>query len=298
MSAGAPAGSGQIAAKVALAVPGALGRMGRSVLSVASQDPGWSIVGGWDRPGHAETGKDLGLAVGLAPLGVALAAAPALDGADVIVDFTAPTPTLELMRAILHSRWRPALVVGTTGFAPVELAELKEASSQLRIVVSSNYSVGMNLMWKALELVARATGDDYDVEVIEAHHHHKKDSPSGTAVTTAEVLARALGRDLARWARYGRPRGDIGAREPGEIGLHTVRGGDIVGDHTVLFAGPGERLEFKHQAHSRENFARGALRAGRWLLAEGRKPGLYSMAQVLGLEVDGALLGGVPRTER
>ncbi len=173
-------------------------------------------------------------------------------------------------------------MIGTTGLEAKELAQIKAASRKIPIVLSSNYSVGVNILWKALALVASITGDDYDVEVIEAHHHFKKDAPSGTAMTTAEVLAKAVGRDLPTWARYGRPKGMVGARDSREIGLHTVRGGDIVGDHTVLFAGAGERLEFKHQAHSRDNFALGAIRAAKWLIHKKRKPGLYSMADVLG----------------
>jgi 4-hydroxy-tetrahydrodipicolinate reductase len=267
-----------------IAVAGALGRMGRAVLSAASLDPDATVVAGWERPGNPDLGRDLGASAGLPNLGVPLAARPAVEGADLIIDFTSPESTLAILEAVARSGTRPALVIGTTGFEPAQLAKVKAASKKLRIVLSSNFSVGMNLMWKALDTVARVTGDDYDVEVIEAHHHHKLDSPSGTAMTTAEVLARALDRDLASWARYGRPRGKIGARDPREIGLHTVRAGDIVGDHTVLFAGGGERLEFKHQAHSRENFARGALRAGHWLAEKGRKPGLYTMAQVLGFE--------------
>jgi 4-hydroxy-tetrahydrodipicolinate reductase len=267
-----------------IAVAGALGRMGRAVLSAASKDTSLAVVAGWERPGNAALGQDLGAAVGLPNLGARLGAGPVVDGVDVIVDFTSPESTLAILAAAARSGRAPALVIGTTGFEAAQLAKAKAYAKTLRIVLSSNYSVGVNLMWKALDLVARVTGDGYDVEVIEAHHHHKMDSPSGTAITTAEVLARALGRDLASWARCGRPRGKIGPRDPREIGLHTVRAGDIVGDHTVLFAGGGERLEFKHQAHSRENFALGALRAARWLAAKGRKPGLYTMAQVLGFE--------------
>jgi len=269
---------------ITLAVAGALGRMGRSVLSVAAQDPCVKVVAAWERPGRPELGLDLGLAAGLTKLGLPLSPAPVLDGVDVVVDFTTPKSSMALVAMAEKMKKAPAFVIGTTGLDAAQLNHLRKSSKRLRIVFSSNYSVGMNLMWKALELVAKVTGDGYDVEVIEAHHHHKKDSPSGTAMTTAEVLAKALGRDLAQWARYGRPRGDIGARDAREIGLHTVRGGDIVGDHTVLFAGGGERLEFKHQAHSRENFARGALRAGQWLTQKARKPGLYRMADVLGLD--------------
>ena len=269
--------------RVRIAVAGALGRMGKAILTVASQDPRVAIVAGWERPGHAANGQDLGTAAGLTKLGVALTGGPGeLSNVDVIIDFSTPKGTLATLAAAQKAKTKPAVIIGTTGFEPAELAKVKAASKKLRVVMATNYSVGMNLLWKALEMVAKVTGDDYDVEVIEAHHHHKKDSPSGTAMTTAEVLAKALGRDLAKWARYGRPKGNIGARDKHEIGLHTVRGGDIVGDHTVLFAGPGERLELKHQAHSRENFARGSVRAGVWVVVKGRKPGLYNMAQVLG----------------
>jgi 4-hydroxy-tetrahydrodipicolinate reductase len=272
-----------MSAPVRIAVAGALGRMGRAILGVASQDPRVQVAAGWERPGHAALGQDLGLAAGLGRLGVPLSAGPSLDGVDAIIDFTAPTATLAHLAAAQKARSKPAVIIGTTGFEKAQLAKLKAASRGLRLVLSSNYSVGVNLLWQALGLVARVTGDDYDVEVIEAHHHHKKDSPSGTAMTTAEVLARALGRG-AKDYRYGRPHGNIGPRGKREIGLHTVRGGDIVGDHTVLFAGAGERLELKHQAHSRENFARGSVRAALWAVDKRRKAGLYSMAQVLGFQ--------------
>jgi 4-hydroxy-tetrahydrodipicolinate reductase len=271
-------------ARVRIAVAGALGRMGRMILQAAGRDRQVAVVGGWERPGNPLAGQDLGVAAGLPSLGVALGIKPDLAQAAVVIDFTSPESTLALVKAAQAMRKAPGLVIGTTGLDPKQLALIKAAARRVPIVHSSNYSVGMNLLWQALALVASVTGEDYDVEVVEAHHHHKKDSPSGTAITTAEVLAKALGRDLAKWARYGRARGNTGPRGPLEIGLHAVRGGDIVGDHTVLFAGPGERLEFKHQAHSRENFAQGALRAAHWLAKPGRKPGLYTMAQVLGFE--------------
>lgn len=268
--------------RVRIAVAGALGRMGRSILAVAGRNPGVTVVAGWERPGHAAVGQDLGTAAGLPALGVPLSDGPRLDGVDVVIDFTTPEATLRLLKALRARQRPPAMVIGTTGLDARQQALVKAAARKLPLVFSSNYSVGMNLLWQALGLVAAVTGDEYDVEVIEAHHHFKKDSPSGTALTTAEVLAKALGRDLAQWARYGRPLGNSGPRQAKEIGLHAIRGGDIVGDHTVLFAGPGERLELKHQAHSRENFALGGLRAAQWL--KGRRPGFYGMAQVLGFK--------------
>lgn len=272
-----------MSAPLRIGVAGALGRMGRAILGVAAGDARFEVAAAWERPDNPQRDGSLAALTGLTKLGGRLADGPGeLSGLDAVIDFTAPAASLALLEAVRASRSRPALVIGTTGFEADQLRRLRTRARGLRVVFSSNYSVGVNLLWQALELVARVTRDDYDVEVIEAHHHHKKDSPSGTAMTTAEVLARALGRDLNRWARYGRPKGNIGARDAREIGLHTVRGGDIVGDHTVLFAGPGERLEFKHQAHTRENFARGALRAALWACQKGRKPGFYSMAEVLG----------------
>jgi 4-hydroxy-tetrahydrodipicolinate reductase len=267
-----------------IAVAGALGRMGRALVKVVDQDPACQLAGAWERP-HGQQGQDAGQVVLGKALGVRLEenAAAALRGgkAGVVIDFTAPEATMETLRLALESR--TPLVIGTTGFDAKQKKAIEAAAKKIPIVLSSNYSVGMNLLWKALAMVAAKTGDGYDVEVIEAHHNAKKDSPSGTAMTTAEVLAKALGRDLDKVAAYGRPKGNIGARKAKEIGMHTVRGGDIVGDHTVLFAGPGERLEFKHQAHSRDNFAIGAVRAAKWVAQAKKKAGLYSMADVLAL---------------
>jgi 4-hydroxy-tetrahydrodipicolinate reductase len=256
--------------------------MGRSLLKIGASDKDVQVVGAWERAENPLLGKDSGELAGVGRLEVPLAGRPkeALFKAQVAIDFTAPAATLKLLPQAVEMK--RALVIGTTGFEAKELAQLKAAAKKIPVVLSSNYSVGVNLLWKALDMVARSTKDDYDVEIIEAHHNAKKDSPSGTAMTTAEVLAKALGRDLESWARYGRPKGNIGARDFREIGLHTVRGGDIVGDHTVLFAGAGERLEFKHQAHSRDNFARGAVRAAKWLVQKKKKAGLYAMADVLG----------------
>ena len=271
-----------MAAQVRIAVAGALGKMGRALIRIGASDPQVKVVGAWERPENPLLGKDSGELAGVGRLDVPLAGSPleALSKAQVAIDFTAPAATLKVLPLALKLK-RP-LIIGTTGMEAKEVAQLKAASKKIPIVFSSNYSVGMNLLWKALDMVASVTKDDYDIEVIEAHHHFKKDSPSGTAMTTAEVLAKAVGRDLNSWARYGRPKGNIGPRDFREIGLHTVRGGDIVGDHTVLFAGAGERLEFKHQAHSRDNFALGAVRAAKWLVMKKKRAGLYSMSDVLG----------------
>jgi 4-hydroxy-tetrahydrodipicolinate reductase len=251
-----------------IAIAGACGRMGQALLKLAGGQPGLQVAAAFDAPGHP----------GLPGIALAASAAEAISAADVLIDFTAPQATLAHLE--LAAKAGKAMVIGTTGFSPAERQALQAFSRRMPMVLSSNYSVGVNVLWKALDMVARVTGDAYDVEVIEAHHRAKKDAPSGTALATAEVLAKALGRGQEDFI-YGR-HGLVGARSGREIGIHAVRGGDIVGDHTVLFAGPGERLEFKHQAHSRENFAAGALKAALWVA--GRPAGMYSMQQVLGLE--------------
>jgi 4-hydroxy-tetrahydrodipicolinate reductase len=253
--------------------------MGLALLRVAAATPGLQVAGGFEAPGHAALGRPLGELAGLPGLSLRLgdSAAAAMAGADVLMDFTTPQATLAHLE--LAAKAGMAAVIGTTGLSPEERAKVEAFSRQIPCVLSSNYSVGINVLWKALDMVARVTGDAFDVEIIETHHHAKKDAPSGTALTTAEVLAKALGRGQEDFV-YGR-HGLVGARSGREIGIHAVRGGDIVGDHTVLFAGPGERLEFKHQAHSRDNLAAGALKAAQWV--KGRPAGLYSMQQVLGL---------------
>ncbi len=270
-------------AKIRIAVAGALGRMGRAVLAVCQQHPGIEIVGGWERPNHNDLGRDLGEAAGLPRLGVPLSARAqdVIGSAQAVIDFSVPASTLLTLDAALKQP--RALVIGTTGMEKRELAVLGNAAKRLPIVFSSNFSVGINLLWKIAAEVAKVTRDEYDIEIVDLHHHHKKDSPSGTAVTTGIVLAKALGRDFDKNIIYGR-RTRVGKRPPTEIGIHALRLGDIVGDHTIYFAGAGERLELTHRAHSRENFASGALKAAQWLIQKKRKAGLYRMAQVLGFE--------------
>jgi len=199
--------------------------------------------------------------------------------ADAIIDFTAPPATAHFLEAALSAK--TPIVIGTTGFTEAERQKIVEASKQIPIVLSSNMSIGVNVMWKLVAQAAKALGPSYDIEVLEMHHRLKKDAPSGTAMTTAEVLAEATGRTLANDAVYAR-QGMIGERKANEIGIQTLRGGDVVGDHTVYFAGIGERLEITHRASSRNTFAQGALRAAEWLI--GKKPGLYDMQDVLGLK--------------
>jgi len=192
----------------------------------------------------------------------------------VLIDFTRPEGTLENLK---HAR---AMVIGTTGFSPAQRKTIAEAAQRIPIVMAANFAVGVNAVYKLAETAARILGDDYDVEIVEAHHRHKVDAPSGTALKLGEVLARALKRELPKVSRHGR-HGDTGERPAKEIGFHAIRGGDIVGEHTVFFAGAGERVEITVRSQSRTTYAMGALRAAKWL--RGKAPGLYDMSDVLGL---------------
>ena len=202
-----------------------------------------------------------------------------LEKAEVVIDFSVPEATLSHLRAVVQRR--RAMVIGTTGFSSDELQELRSLARQVPCVFSPNMSVGVNLLYKVIGEMAKTLGDDYDIEVIEAHHRLKKDAPSGTALKIAEVLARAVNRDLNQVGVYAR-KGLVGERKKQEIGIQTIRAGDIVGDHTVLFGGMGERIEITHRASSRDTFARGALRAAHWVVKQ--PPGLYDMMDVLNLK--------------
>jgi 4-hydroxy-tetrahydrodipicolinate reductase len=225
-------------------------------------------------------GRDIGEIIGSSHKGVKIANYIdwGAEKIDVMIDFSTPESTLENIRHA--SKAGVSMVVGTTGLTASETDEIKGLSKKIACVLAPNMSVGINLLLKVLEQVALTIGDDYDIEIIEAHHRFKKDAPSGTALKMAEVIAKVLERDLAKEAVYAR-KGLIGERSKTEIGIQTVRAGDIVGEHTVFFACPGERLEFTHRASSRETFARGAVRAARWIY--GKKPGLYTMHDVLDL---------------
>ncbi len=265
-------------APLKLAVIGVAGRMGRTLLESARADARVVVSAATERADWDGLGADAGTLIGAPASGVAISADLAGTDFDVAIDFTRPASTLVTLERCRASG--KALVIGTTGFAASEKAAIEAAAAQVPVVLAPNMSVGVNVTFKLIELAARALGEEYDVEVIEAHHHHKVDAPSGTALRMGEVLAGARGRDLAECAVFARE-GHTGERAPGSIGFATVRAGDIVGEHTVLFAGPGERLEVVHRASSRDNYARGALRAALWL--QGRGPGLYSMQDVLDL---------------
>lgn len=262
-------------------VTGAAGRMGGRVLTLAKEAEDFQIVGATERPGHPAIGRDAGEVAGFGPIGVKITdtLADGIRGASVVIDFTAPEASLGHLRAA--SEAGVAIVVGTTGLSKEQLDEARRLATKMACVISPNMSVGVNVLFKALKEVARTLGADYDVEIVEAHHHFKKDAPSGTALRMAQVVAEALGWDLEHVGIYGR-KGIVGERPKTQIGIHTVRAGDIVGEHTVVFGGMGERIEIVHRAHSRDNFARGALRAARFV-AQAPK-GLYDMADVLGLK--------------
>ncbi len=263
-----------------IAVAGSTGRMGRTLIEAVLRDPELQLTAALERAGHAALGRDAGELAG-APCGVKIQAdsAQALAAADALIDFTRPEGTLAHLEAC--ASLGKAMVIGTTGFAEADQARIAQAARRVPIVMAPNFAVGVNVVFKLAELAARILGEDYDVEIVEAHHRHKVDAPSGTALKLGELVARALGRDLARTAVYGR-QGITGERDPKQIGFHAIRGGDIVGEHTAIFAGTGERVEITVRSQSRMTYALGALRAAKFL--RGRAPGLYDMFDVLGLK--------------
>ncbi|MBX6770577.1 MAG: 4-hydroxy-tetrahydrodipicolinate reductase [Chloroflexi bacterium] len=261
-----------------LIVHGAAGRMGREVIRAAAADPAFTVAAALVRPGSPQLGLDAGVVAGAGPLGVELSAdVPAgLAAGEVAVDFSTPAAAVEFAHAAADAG-RP-LVVATTGIASEQLEAVKEEARRIPLLIAPNLSVGISVLAGLLPMITRALGDDYDVEVIEVHHRHKKDAPSGTAIRLAEAVAAARGRALVDVERYGR-RG-IAPRAPGEIGMHAVRAGGVVGEHRLLFVSEGEEIEIAHRAFSRQTFALGALRAARFLVD--RPPGLYTMEDVVG----------------
>lgn len=266
---------------VKVIVSGATGRMGSRIINLIQETDGLTLVGALERPEHPTIGQDVGIGVGVGRLGVKVVGdlGKVIKKADCIIDFSNPDASMKSLEVAV--KYDKAMVIGTTGFSHHQRERLKELAQKTRVVSAPNMSVGVNLLLKIIPEMARVLGMDYDVEIIEAHHRLKKDAPSGTAIRMAEVVAHALGRNLDKVAVYGR-KGIIGERKPQEIGVQTIRAGDIVGDHTVLFAGLGERIEITHRAHSRDTFARGAIRAALWVVNQPR--GLYDMQDVLGLK--------------
>jgi 4-hydroxy-tetrahydrodipicolinate reductase len=261
-------------------VAGAAGRMGGRIISIIQQTEGVTLTGSFERPDHPAIGRDVGEMLGLGTIDITLAAdiSDAMKGADVLIDFTTPESTLQNIRFIADNG--QAMVIGTTGITGEDEKKLLSLAQKIRCVRSPNMSVGVNVLFKVVEDLSKIYGRDSDMEVIEAHHRLKKDAPSGTAMHLAKILAESTERNLDTNAVYGR-QGFIGIRKDEEIGIQSIRAGDIVGEHTVMFAGTGERIEITHKAHSRDNFAKGAVRAALWVVAQPN--GLYDMQDVLGL---------------
>ncbi len=261
-------------------VAGAAGRMGGRIIHVIRQTKAIALAAAVEQPEHPSVGQDVGEAAGLGHLGIKIASSleEVMDAGDVLIDFTTPEATLKHTRAA--SSHGLSVVIGTTGIGGEMLKEITGLSKTIRCVMSPNMSVGVNVMFRIAADMARYLGQDYDMEILEVHHRFKKDAPSGTAMRLAQILARSGNRDLDGVAVYQR-KGMIGERTDMEIGIQTLRAGDITGEHTVLFGGIGERLELIHRAHNRDNFARGAVKAAEWIV---HQPfGLYDMQDVLGL---------------
>ncbi len=265
---------------VDIIVAGVAGRMGKEIARAVLADPDTRLVGCTEIPDHPLVGQKLSPHVGVDDGGVVVAGT--LDGlpveSAVVIDFTTPEATRELVERVRSRGGR--MVIGTTGLSAEQMAAIDNAAKHCAVLYSPNMSLGVNLLFYLTEFAAERLGPQFDIEIVEAHHRMKKDSPSGTAKRLAEIAAKARGLSYEASVRHGRS-GMVGERSHGEIGMHAIRAGDIVGDHSVLFAGPAERLELKHMAHSRSSLAQGAIAAAKWLHA--KKPGLYSMREVLGL---------------
>jgi 4-hydroxy-tetrahydrodipicolinate reductase len=263
-----------------IAIAGSTGRMGRMLIEAVLAAPDAHLFGALEQPGHPQLGKDAGEQLG-APCGVAISddLDVTLARCDALIDFTRPAGTMRHLAACRELG--TSMVIGTTGFSDDEKDTIAAAARDIPIVFAPNMSIGVNVMFKLLELAARKLGEDYDVEILEAHHRHKVDAPSGTALRMGEIVAGVLGRDLKSCAIFGRE-GVTGERKKETIGFSAMRGGDLVGDHTAMFIGTGERVEVTHRASSRTNYAQGALRAARFL--QQRPAGLYDMWDVLGLK--------------
>ena len=256
-----------------IAIAGATGRMGRTLIEGVRMDKDLQLAAALDAPGSAGIGQAAGGGISVtSDLAV-------LAGADALIDFTRPEGTLAHLE--FCARLGKSIIIGTTGFTTAQAESVRAASARIPVVLSPNFAVGVNVLFKLAGDAAKAMGDDFDVEIIEAHHRHKVDAPSGTALKLGEIVAQALGRNLGEVAVHGRE-GDTGERGRKAIGFHAIRGGDIVGEHTVMFAGDGERVELTIRSQSRMTYALGALRAAKWL--RGRGPGLYDMFDVLGLK--------------
>jgi 4-hydroxy-tetrahydrodipicolinate reductase len=264
--------------KAKLIVVGAGGRMGRRIVALAIEGGRFNIVGAVERQGHPDTGKDAGIAAGAGAIGVELGSAY-FGGANMVIDFSQPEATDATVDYC--ERNKAGLVLGTTGLSEGQRKRIKDASKKIACLYGTNMSVGMNVLFATVGKVAAMLGEEYDTEIVEQHHRFKKDAPSGSALTLAEKICKATGREYPDCLEMGRS-GKEALRQKGKIGVHAVRAGDITGKHDVIFSTLGETVTLGHTAHSRDTFARGALRAAEWLVS--KKAGLYTMADVLGIK--------------
>jgi 4-hydroxy-tetrahydrodipicolinate reductase len=265
---------------IPIIINGALGKMGIEIAGLVLADSVFSLTGAIERGDHPSIGKDYGQCMGRGPMGVAVSGAIDLKKTEnaVIIDFSSPGSTRALLEKTDNCGAR--LVIGTTGLTDADYALAKRVAQNVPLIISPNMSLGINLLFSLTEMVASRLKDDFDIEIIEAHHRFKKDAPSGTAKKLGEIVAEAMDGNYETLVRHGRSGMSANERPRREIGMHAVRGGDIVGDHTVLFAGIGERVELRHMAHNRGTLARGAIVAAKWISSQ--KPGFYSMRDVLG----------------
>lgn len=263
-----------------IAITGAAGRMGKTLIEACQQAEGCQVSAAVERPGISLIGADAGELAGVGALNVTLVddISSVINDFDTLIDFTSIETTLNNLQICKANKKH--IIIGTTGFSDEQKQLIKDAADETAVVFAPNMSVGVNLCLKLLEMAASVLNEDYDIEIIEAHHRHKVDAPSGTALKMGEVIADTLGRDLKECAVYGRE-GHTGARDPQSIGFETIRAGDVVGEHTVMFATDGERVEITHKASSRMTFAKGAVRAAKWL--QSKDKGLFDMQDVLGL---------------
>ena len=262
-------------------IAGAAGRMGARIINMIHQSEDITLAGAFEQPENRYINQDAGQVAGIGEIGIRIAGSldDVIDLGDVVIDFTTPQATIENIKKVASRGI--SMVIGTTGITGEGLREIEEMAMKIRCVMAPNMSVGVNVMFRIVSEMAGILGSDYDIEILEAHHRLKKDAPSGTAMRLAKILAESTGRDLERTAVYER-KGIVGERSDEEIGIQTLRAGDITGDHTVMFGGIGERLELIHRAHNRDNFARGAVRAARWIVDQ--PIGLYDMQDVLGIK--------------
>ncbi|MBI5417080.1 4-hydroxy-tetrahydrodipicolinate reductase [Candidatus Poribacteria bacterium] len=262
-------------------VTGCCGRMGRAIIKCLAEEQGMALVGAIESSGNPNIGKNVNEVMGLDKFKILIedSLEEVIDKADVVIEFIHPEITLKNLEIVKN--YKKKMVIGTTGFKDEEKDIIKNHAREIGIILSPNMSVGVNLLFKLVEDVANVLGEGYDIEILEAHHNLKKDAPSGTAVRIAEILAKAKNEKIEEVGVYGR-KGFVGQRHPEEIGIHAIRAGDIVGDHTILFGGIGERLEITHRAHSRDTFAKGAIRAAKFIA--NKENGIFDMQDVLGLK--------------